>query len=420
MIPKDELNSRRLRFLKGMEPNSVAIIFSGEPKIMSLDEDYKFEVNRNFYYLTGIEQENSILLLVKTEGEEKAILFISSYDENKEKWYGKKLTIEEAKEISSINNVLISPSFQPRLESLIKDENYPIKNIYFDSDPELKIGPALLVDGFIKTLSLSYPTLAFKEFNPIITRLRMVKSKYEVCEFVKAIETTRQGIKLVMAETRGGAKEYELVSTFLKAINDDNGYQGESFNTIMASGINATTLHYPNPQGICKTGELLLMDLGARHNYYCADISRTIPVGGKFNEYQKMVYEIVLGANKAVAKFAKPGITLKELNELAKEYLASECLEKGIISNKEDISKYYFHSVSHHIGLDTHDLSDRALPLEEGNIISDEPGLYIKEKGIGIRIEDDLLITSTGAEVLSSSILKEIDEIESFYKLGKQ
>ncbi|MDD7715633.1 MAG: aminopeptidase P N-terminal domain-containing protein, partial [Mollicutes bacterium] len=271
MIPKDELNSRRLRFLKGMEPNSVAILFSGEPKIMSLDEDYKFEVNRNFYYLTGIEQENSILLLVKTEGEEKAILFISNYDENKEKWYGKKLTIEEAKEISSINNVLISPSFQPRLESLIKDENYPIKNIYFDSDPELKIGPALFVDGFIKTLSLSYPSLAFKEFNPIITRLRMVKSKYEVCEFVKAIETTRQGIKLVMAETRGGAKEYELVSTFLKAINDDNGYQGESFNTIMASGVNATTLHYPNPQGICKTGELLLMDLGARHNYYCAD-----------------------------------------------------------------------------------------------------------------------------------------------------
>lgn len=420
MIPKDELNSRRLRFLKGMEPNSVAILFSGEPKIMSLDEDYKFEVNRNFYYLTGIEQENSILLLVKTEGEEKAILFISSYDENKEKWYGKKLTIEEAKEISSINNVLISPSFQPRLESLIKDENYPIKNIYFDSDPELKIGPALFVDGFIKTLSLSYPSLAFKELNPIITRLRMVKSKFEVCEFVKAIETTRQGIKLVMAETRGGAKEYELVSTFLKAINDDNGYQGESFNTIMASGVNATTLHYPNPQGICKTGELLLMDLGARHNYYCADISRTIPVGGKFNEYQKMVYEIVLGANKAVAKFAKPGVTLKELNELAKEYLASECLEKGIISNKEDISKYYFHSVSHHIGLDTHDLSDRDLPLEEGNIISDEPGLYIKEKGIGIRIEDDLLITSTGAEVLSSSILKEIDEIESFYKLGKQ
>ena len=135
MIPKDELNSRRLRFLKGMEPNSVAILFSGEPKIMSLDEDYKFEVNRNFYYLTGIEQENSILLLVKTEGEEKAILFISSYDENKEKWYGKKLTIEEAKEISSINNVLISPSFQPRLESLIKDENYPIKNIFCGSEP---------------------------------------------------------------------------------------------------------------------------------------------------------------------------------------------------------------------------------------------------------------------------------------------
>lgn len=419
MIPKDELNSRRLRFLRGMKPNSVALFFSGAPKIMSLDEDYRFEVNRNFYYLTGIEQENSILLLSKTDAEEKAMLFISSYDETKEKWYGKKLTIEEAKEISYIDNVLISSAFNARLESIIKDEIYPIKTLYFDSDPEQKIGPSLYVDGFMSTLSNSYPELTLEELNPIMTRLRMVKSKFEVCEFVKAIETTRQGIIVVMAEARGNCKEYELASTFAKTINDDNGYQGLSFNTIMASGVHAATLHYPNPLGMAKQGELLLMDLGARYNYYCADISRTIPVGGKFNEYQKMLYEIVLGANKAVAKFAKPGVTIKELNDLAKEYLASECLEKGIINSKEDISKYYFHSVSHHIGLDTHDLSDRSLPLEEGNIISDEPGLYIKEKGIGIRIEDDLLITSSGAEVLSSSIIKEVDEIESFYSLGK-
>ena len=186
--------------------------------------------------------------------------------------------------------------------------------------------------------------------------------------------------------------------------------------TIVASGIHATTLHYPKPLGQLKQGDLVLLDLGARHGYYNADVSRTLPVDGKFTEEQKELYQIVLGCNKAVAAFAKPGVTIAELNSLTNEYLASECLARGLIEKKEDIRNYFFHGVSHFIGLDTHDPGDRAIPLEPGNIISNEPGLYIKEKGIGIRIEDDLLITEDGCEVLTSSIIKEVEEIEAFYR----
>ncbi|MBO4540612.1 MAG: M24 family metallopeptidase, partial [Bacilli bacterium] len=163
----------------------------------------------------------------------------------------------------------------------------------------------------------------------------------------------------------------------------------------------------------------LLMDLGARNNYYCADVSRTIPVSGKFTEIQKRVYEIVLGCNKAVAAYAKPGVTINELQTLTKNYLASELLSKGLIANKEDIGNYYYHGVSHHIGLDTHDPGQKDVPLEEGNVISDEPGLYMADLGIGIRIEDDLLIVKGGCEVLTKDIIKEVKDIEAFYKGAK-
>jgi Xaa-Pro aminopeptidase len=185
----------------------------------------------------------------------------------------------------------------------------------------------------------------------------------------------------------------------------------------MASGIHTTVLHYPTPLDTLKKGDMLQLDLGARNGYYCADVSRAFPVDRKFSDIQKTVYEIVLGCNKVIANYAKPGVTLADLQSVTVEYLASECLAKGIISKKEDIKDIYFHSVSHHIGLDTHDPCEgKSFPLEEGNVISDEPGLYIAELGFGVRIEDDLLITKNGAEVLTADIIKEVSDIEQFYK----
>ncbi|MCR5491154.1 MAG: aminopeptidase P N-terminal domain-containing protein, partial [Bacilli bacterium] len=363
--------------------------------------------------------EDCSLLLLNSEGEHREFLLIPPFDPAKERWYGKRIQTGEAKDISGIKNVLFNSALNARVDSALSgsfSDFGDIKTVYLDLEAELKIAEQTSTHDYRDNLTRIYQGIAVEDIYPIIVKLRLVKSKAEVDEFREAIEHTRMGILSVMAQARPGVKEYELADTFLHTINDESGYQGLSFNTIMASGIHATTLHYPKPLGVVGDDELVLMDLGARHGYYCADISRTIPASGEFNDMQRTIYKIVLDCNKAVANFARPGVTIAELNSLTKEFLASECLAKGIISRKEDISNYFFHSVSHHIGLDTHDPGDRTAPLEAGNIISDEPGLYIKELGIGVRIEDDLLITPTSCEVLSEGVIKEIEDIERFYK----
>lgn len=420
MIQPNEYAERRQLYLDKAEDNSLTILFSGVAKKSSYDEEYPFEVNRNFYYLTGIDQQDSILLLLKSEGERREYLFISPFDETKEKWYGKRLTIQEAYLASGIRNVLFNGALNARLDGILSRTDAPygtIKHVYLDMEKEQKLAEEMGIEGEMEILEDRYGIDDFIDAYPILVKQRLVKSPMEIEELRAAIETTRLGIQAVMANARPGVHEYELASTFLKVCDDDDGYQGLAFNTIVASGVNATTLHYPYPRARVEKGSLILMDLGSRNHYYCADVSRTIPVSGSFSAEQKAIYSIVLGCNKAVAAYARPGITLGELNDFAKNYLASECLSKGIIKERKEIDKYYYHSVSHQIGLDTHDPGgNKTEPLQPGNVISDEPGLYIKEKGIGIRIEDDLLITEEGAEVLTRDIIKEISDIEQFYQ----
>ena len=419
MIPNNEYGQRRANLLAQMKEDSILLVFAGEPKKCSADEDYPFEVNRNFYYLTGIEQEGSALLLVKSSGESKEFLFILPFDPVKEKWYGKKLTIEEARAISGVKNVLLKNGLTAKLNTILEpglEQFGRITSVYLDLEKGQKIEEEADAGDYKRSLETVYPDVEVLDCYSMIVSLRLIKSENEIKEFREAIRITQLGIQSVMANCRAGMKEYELANQFLHIINDESGYQGLSFPTIMASGKRATILHYPTPFGQIKHGELLLMDLGARNNYYCADVSRTIPVSGTFTQEQRQIYEIVLGCNKAVANYAKPGVTIAELQSLTKEYLASELVSRGLMANKEEIVNYYYHCVSHHIGLDTHDPGDRSKPLQEGNVISDEPGLYIAERGIGIRIEDDLLITKDGCEILTKDIIKEIADIEAFYR----
>lgn len=421
MIPVSEYQNRRASLLSKMQDGSMAILFSGVAKTSSADEFFPFEVNRNFYYLTGIDQEDSILVLIKAEGEEREYLLVSPFDPVKEKWYGKKLTVEEAATISGVRNVVLNSALSSRVESTITgnfSDFAPIHRVYLDMEEEHKIAAGMYMEDYKKNLIALCPTLEFYNAYELIVELRQVKSANEIDEFRTAIEVTKIGIASAMAKIRPGAYEYEIADEFHRVINDNSGYQGCAFPTILASGVHTTCLHYPTPVDRIKTGDLVLMDLGSRHGYYCADVSRTVPADGVFSPLQKTIYNIVLGANKAVAAFARPGRSIKELQDFTIEYLASECLDKKLIKKKEDIKEYYFHGVSHHIGLDTHDPGDpkRSKPLVPGNVISDEPGLYFKELGIGVRIEDDLLITADGCEVLTKDIMKEIDEIESFYK----
>jgi len=430
MISATEYEARRQRLFDMMESGSALLVFAGVPKVSSADEELPFEVNRNFYYLTGISQEGSALLLINSDGEMQEFLFVLPFDPKKERWYGKRLTPFEASVISKVGNVLLSTSLDGKLDTIfnpsIRDYG-DVEKLYLDLDREIKVADYTSTREFKNTMSLTYPTIFILDAYPLVTTLRLRKSMREVDELKKAIATTKLGLAAIWSKLHPGVKEYELADEFLKVINDDNGYQGLSFPTIMASGIHGTCLHYPTPLGTVGVGELVLMDLGARSNFYCADITRTVPVNGRFTEEQLKVYNIVLGCNKMVAEAARPGVTIEDLQNKTVEYLASACLREGYISKKEDIINYYFHNISHFIGLDTHDpylnpldKGYKKVTLEPGMVISDEPGLYMEDRGIGIRIEDDLLITQSGCEVLSKDIIKEPKDIERFLTSRRQ
>ena len=418
MITKEEYAQRREKIYQSIDDNSVLILFAGVAPKKSADENYEFTVNRNFYYLTGITQESSILLAYKQNGIINEYLFILEENENIEKWTGKRLKVEEAKEISGLRNVLFLNQYHSELNLILTKQKSGIEelnNLYLDLEPQNLLDDFKTTADIGQELTLNYPRLTLKDIYRTIILKRMVKSPAEVNEIQEAINKTNMGLKAILKKIRPGLYEYQLSSLFYYTIQDYD-HSELSFPTICASGVNATTLHYPFANSIIEDNDLVLFDLGSQNNFYCGDISRTYPASGSFTEKQKEIYRVVLDCNKEIIKAIKPGVTLKELNTLATEILAKGLLNLGIIQNESEIKKYYFHSIGHHLGLDTHDPSDRDLPLVPGNVITDEPGVYIKELGIGIRIEDDILVTEDGSYNLSNSIIKEINDIEKALK----
>lgn len=414
MIQVQEIIERREKLYEFMKDNSALILYAGVAKKKSADETYDFCVNRNFYYLTGIKQEGSIFFVAKQDGIIKEYLFISEYDELKEKWTGKRITVDEARDASGIDNVLYLNAFESELDLILKKKDSAferISTIYFDLEPENIIDGFKTVEETKEIIRMNYPWLEAEDIYSKIVSLRMVKSKDEVAELKEAINKTSIGLKNILKKIRPGLYEFQLSSLFYYTIQDYD-FSELSFPTICASGVNATCLHYPTPVAKIKDGDLVLFDLGSQNNFYCGDISRTYPANGKFSQLQRTIYSIVLECNKLIIDTIKPGITIKELNDIATNFMAKECVKAGLIENESEIRKYYFHSIGHHLGLDTHDPADRNLPLVPGNVITDEPGLYFKELGIGVRIEDDVLVTEDGSYCLSGSIIKEIDDIE--------
>lgn len=417
MIEQSEYIKRRENILTKMDNGSILILFSGQGRKKSGDENYPFQPNRNFFYLTGIKQENSVLLIVKADGETSSFLFIDPKEEKVEKWLGIKLTNEEATSISGIKNVLVRTAFNGKIDVALKDNTFygEISKVYLDLEKELKIDECKSTNEYKNELENKYANIKVEDINDKMFELRMVKSPAEVEMIKDAIRTTEVGLMNVLKELAAGRFEYNMRNVFEFYVHEDLD-AGIAFDSIVAGGKNAVILHYPDAKDVLRAGDLVLLDVGASKDYYCADISRTYPVSGKYSDLQKKIYQIVLDCNKQTAKFMKPGITLKEAQEFAKNFLADECVAKGLIARKEDIINVYYHGVSHHLGLDTHDgpVSTKDLPLQAGNVVSCEPGLYFKEYGIGVRIEDDVLITKSGSEVLSKDVIKEIKDIERF------
>lgn len=412
----EENVKRRQDLIAAMDENSVAIVFSGVSKISSEDEYYPFQVNNHFFYLTNIKQENSTLVIVKEIGEVKTYLFVDEYSELKEKWTGRRLNDEEASMYSNIASIYHSKDLDSILGLIFQKENNQygkISKLYMDFTPELKIRDAFSTLDFKKEIEEKYPHIVIENIYPIISNFRMKKSEYEVKQMMEAIHLTNSGINDLISKLSLHKFEYELA--------DDFAYYGRShnrhdlaFDTIVASGKSAICLHYPQQTERVMDGELVLFDLGYQHNGYCADVSRTFPVNGVFTPLQRNIYEAVLNCNKAVIEYIHAGLTLADLQKFSQEFLKNECVRRGLLTEEDDIRRVYYHGVSHHLGLDTHDVSDRSYPLADGNIITVEPGLYFKEYGIGVRIEDDVLIKDGTAFVLTGEIIKEPDEIEQY------
>lgn len=412
------LEVRRQNVFDRMEKGTVAILYSGTSWHMSADAYHHFKVNKNFHYLTDIARDNMILFMDKTTEEPKTMLFIENADPKDEKWFGKKLTKDEAKAQSGIQEVVFLEEFESKISRMII--NGEIKGVYFDmyrhtfeDTPDYNLTKAMEFNKL-------YPAIMLKDLHEITSYLRMAKDEEEICRIKHAVDMTRQGLEDVMKNLKPGMKEYQAQALYEFRIKY-LGSEGPSFPTIAGSGYNGTMLHYETNQCECKDGDLLLLDLGSIADGWCSDITRTFPVNGKYTERQKAVYDVVLHANQEVTKAAKPGMTVKELNEICKKHLAQGAKDLGLIQKDEELFTYYMHGVSHHLGLDVHDVTNiEGVKLRPGCVITNEPGLYIEEENIGIRIEDDLLITENGCEVLSKDIPRTTEEIEAFMAANKQ
>ena len=402
--------ARRQALHKNLSDGSVLILFSGTAPDKSADEQYPFTVSRNFYYLTGLDREGFIYLAHKLTGQIQEVVFIEKPDPAREKWTGFRMREETAREISGIDKVLYEEDFQPYVNRLLLHGNYG--EAHLDLESRSLEGPPTPAQQMAGQLRAHHPYLTIRNAYPSITAMRRIKSDEEVRLMREAIAITAAGLENLWRQARPGLKEYQLEAHFDFALKMA-GVQGFAFPSIVASGPNATILHYVENAREAQDGELVLLDLGAQYGYYAADISRTFPVNGRFDARQRELYEIVLKVQAAVIDAIKPGFPMKELNEIAKKVLAQELLQNGLIKEESELGRYYYHNVSHFLGLDTHDVGVYDGELLPGMVITVEPGLYVAEEQIGIRVEDDVLVTADGAEVLSRAIPKQVAEIEA-------
>jgi Xaa-Pro aminopeptidase len=417
---ENQFNLNRTKLIELMENKSILLLNSGKAPHKTTDQYFPYLPHKSFYYLTGIEEENCQLVIIKGEVSSDTYLFIEETTEFMRLWVGEKMSAKEASTISDINikNIKYNKDFSNFFKGIMSYARGSVievpNSLYLDLYRVKPTIEPVALNQFQEILKV-YKELNILNINKHLSLVRMFKYKEEIEKLQTAISITNKGLKRIMKELSNRDNEYQIEADFNHEITL-NGADGLGFNTILASGDNGTVLHYEDNNSPLEDGKLLLCDLGALKNNYGADISRTYPINGKYSERQKQIYEIVLQTNKKSIEFVKPGITWKELNDFARNLLIKGCKEIGLIKEDKEITKYYYHTIGHFLGLDTHDIGHYNLKIAEGMVITIEPGLYIKEEGIGIRIEDDILVTKDGRLNLSKEIIKEICDIEKFMK----
>jgi len=461
---QDDLHGRRERFMQLLGPDSMLILWSAPERVYSGDVNYPYRQDSNFFYLTGIEQPESILVILPGNKTKKEILFVRPRDPVREHWEGHSLSADEAVRLSGINTVYQTIEFKPFLDSVLAGKSYETEIGVTTSDYDrfftaLKnnaaqvavVGPPPGVSGslpdsyaFVNKLRERFSGFQMRDVTPLFGTLRLIKTDYERKMLEESARISGEAHRAGMKTARPDVWEYEVQAAMEYTFRKD-GAIGWGYPSIIASGPNATTLHYEASTRQMKNGDLLLVDAAANYNYMTTDITRTYPVNGKFTSAQKDIYEIVLRAQDEGIKAAVAGATLRDINRRTVEVIAEGLRKSGLITDVkgDQYSVWYTHSSSHWIGLDVHDVGGRNAPLADGMAFTIEPGIYIRQealdnlpktpenvafiqkvqsavekyKDIGVRIEDSFIMAGGHAVQLSVGIPRTVDEIETFMKL---
>ena len=407
--------NNRKRFLDQLEGNCVAFFHSGIAPVKSNDQDmHPFSVNRNFYYLTGIDEQNVWLVLTKNANGTTETLFIAQPDEFLIKWNGEMITPQQASDRSGIP--VSSVRFHQDMDRLIAGMVWGGRTFdggvkaYFSFDRLSLNAAATPSEELAKRLKEKYPALEVCNGAPMVYHLRTIKTSEEIALIRHAGDVTIQALEKMMHTAKPGEYEYQWQADYEHFVARSG--MRNAFTTIAASGRNATMLHYHDNNCVTKSGDLLLLDLGAECGYYSSDVSRTIPIGGKFTDRQKELFTIVRDAMELSKDKMRPGVPLREAQQAVIEFYKKALRTAKLITEDSQVGKYYYHGVSHSLGLDTHDPCDRAV-YEPGMVLTNEPGLYVAEEGIGIRLENDILVTDGAPEDLIGDRLLCIDYIEN-------
>lgn len=421
-IDRELFIANRAKFTAQMKPNSVAIFNSNDIYPVSADSTLPFAQHRDIFYLSGADQEESILLLFPDApyAHLREVLFLRETNEHIAIWEGEKLTKERAFEVSGIRNIVWLQDFQKTLKEVMTyaDTMYINTNEHYRSDVETQTRE----DRFIKWWKETYPAHKVEKSNPILQRLRSVKENQELALMQTACDITEKGFRRILNFVKPGVMEYEIEAEFAHEFLR-NRSKGFAYTPIIASGANANVLHYIENNQECKAGDLLLLDVGAEYANYSSDLSRTIPVSGRFTDRQRAVYNAVLKVKNEATQLLVPGTLWKEYHVEVGKIMTSELLGLGLL-DKADVQnedpawpaykKYFMHGTSHHLGLDTHDYGLLYEPMQPNMVFTVEPGIYIPAEGFGIRLEDDVVIQASGAPFnLMRNIPIEAAEIES-------
>lgn len=423
-LNQDIFVQNRKRFVAAMDKNSIAIFNSNDELPTNGDAIHTFKQNSDLFWLTGIDQEDSMVVLFPDNPDPKfrEVLVLVRPNEMKEKWDGKRLRAEEARQISGIKTILWLDSLDAVLQTWI----HLADNIYLNSNENDRKANLVPVRDYryIAEMKARYPLHNYKRSARIMKELRGIKTAQEVEVLQKAIDITNETFVDLLKFIRPGVMEYEIEAKiwegFLKRRATRPGY-----NSIIASGDNARILHYVNNNLECKDGDLILMDFGAEYGGYNADLTRTVPVNGKFTKRQKEVYNGCLQIHNYCKSILKPGISIIDYTEKAGDEATKVFIKLGLLS-KEDVKnedkenrayrKYLYHGISHHLGIDVHDLGTRTAPIKPGMVFTIEPGIYIEQEQMGIRIENNVWVTKTGNKDLMAKIPITVEEIEALMK----